>query len=90
MYSSSDHETQVTIIPSRGNIPLEQFYFRIPESELDKFAGLVKNSIANLIDPWHLTDTTQIDNYTTTLAEVLNSAIQTVGRPDCSRGSKAP
>jgi hypothetical protein len=51
IHSSSDHETQVTIIPSWGNVPLEQFHFRVLESELDKFAGLVKNSIANLIDP---------------------------------------
>jgi hypothetical protein len=51
MHSGSDHETQVTIIPSRGNIPFEQFHFRVPESELDKFAGLVKNNVANLINP---------------------------------------
>jgi hypothetical protein len=62
----------------------------VPESELDKFARLVKNSVANLIDPWHLTDTTQIDNYTTTFAEILNSAIQTAGRPDRGGGGKAP
>jgi hypothetical protein len=35
-------------------------------------------------------DTTQIDNYATTLAEILNSAIQTVGRPDRGGGGKAP
>ena len=51
MHSGSDQETQVTIIPGRGNAPLEQFHFRVPESELDKFAGLVKNSVANLTDP---------------------------------------
>ena len=90
MHSGSDHETQVTIIPGRGNVPLEQFHFRVPESELDKFAGLVKNSVANLINPWHLTDTTQIDKYAITLAEIFNSAIQTVGRPDRCGGNKAP
>src|SRR5436190_345969 len=90
MHSGSDHETQVTIIPGRGNAPLEQFHFRVPEAELDKFARLVKNSMANLTDPWQLIDTAQIDNYTTMLAEILNSAIQTVGRPDRGGGGKAP
>ena len=51
MHSGLDHETQVTIIPSRGNVPLEQFHFRVLESELDRFARLVKNSAANLTDP---------------------------------------
>jgi hypothetical protein len=58
MHSGSDHETQVTIIPGQGSVPLEQFHFRVPESELNKFSRLVKNSVANLTDPWHLTDTT--------------------------------
>jgi hypothetical protein len=90
MHSGSDHETQVTIIPGWGNVPLEQFHFRVPKPELNKFARLVKNSVANLIDPWHLTDTAQIDNYTTAFTEILNSAIQIVGRPDRSGGGKAP
>ena len=90
MHSGLDHETQVTIIPGRGNVPLEQSHLRVPESELNKFAGLVKNSVANLTDPWHLTDTTQIDNYAITLAEILNSAVQTVGRPNRGGGCKAP
>ena len=51
MHSGLDHETQVTIIPGRGNVPLEQFHFRVLESELNKFARLVKNSVANLTDP---------------------------------------
>jgi hypothetical protein len=34
MHSGSDHETQVTIIPGRGNVSLEQLHFREPESEL--------------------------------------------------------
>jgi hypothetical protein len=51
MYSGLDYETWVTIIPSQGNVPLEQFHFRVLELELDKFARLVKNSVANLIDP---------------------------------------
>jgi ribonuclease HI len=62
----------------------------VPDSELDRFAGLVKNGVASLTDPWQLTDTTAIDNYATTLAEVLNSAIQTVGKPDRGGGGKAP
>ena len=59
MHSGSDHETQVTSIPGRRKVPLEQFYYRIPEADLPKFAGLVKNGIAGLSDPWLIPDAEQ-------------------------------
>src|ERR1700712_5793267 len=48
MHCGSDHETQVTTIPSQGQVPLDQFYYRVPETELAKFAGLVENRVARL------------------------------------------
>jgi ribonuclease HI len=90
MHSGSDHETQITIIPGRGRVPLEQFHHRVPDTELDKFAGLVEIGVARLADPWLLTDTEDIDSYVASLAEVLSSSIQAVGKPDRGGGSPAP
>jgi hypothetical protein len=89
MQSGSDHETQVTTIPGRGHAPLEQVYYRIPEADLSKFAGLVQNGIAKLPNPWRLIDTEQIDSFAAVLTKVFNSSIQTVGRPDCRGSSPA-
>jgi hypothetical protein len=50
MYYSLDYKTQVTIILSRRNVPLKQFYYRIPENKLFKFTRLVRNSIAKLLN----------------------------------------
>ena len=90
MHSGSDHETQVTNIPGCGKIPLEQFHYRIPEADLPKFVGLVKNGIAGLSDPWLIADAEQADSYATALAEVFSSAIRTSGKPDRGKGSPAP
>jgi ribonuclease HI len=90
MHSGSDHETQVTLIPGRGSVPLEQFHYRVPDTELGKFAGLVRNGIARLPDPRLITDTEHIDGYTEALSEVLGSSVQTVGKPDRGGGNPAP
>ena len=90
MHSGSDHETQVTTIPRRGTVPLEQFRYRIPAVELPKFSGLVCNSIAQLDDPWALATTNQIDTFATTLADIFTTAIQTAGKPDRGGGCPAP
>jgi hypothetical protein len=58
MHSGSDHETQVTTIPGRGSVPLEQVQYRVPEAELKKLAGLVGNGIARLTNPWEITTIT--------------------------------
>ena len=90
MHSGSDHETQVTTIPGRGSVPLEQYHYRVPETELDKFAGLVQIGAARLPDVWSLTEPEQVDGFAVSLAEVIRSAIQAVGKPDRGGGSPAP
>src|ERR1700712_862282 len=55
MHCGSDHETQVTTLPSRGKIPVEQVHYRVPDSDLDKFAGLMKQGLASFPDPSTLT-----------------------------------
>jgi hypothetical protein len=86
MHSGSDHETQVTSIPGRGSTPLEQHHYRIPESELPKFAGLIQNGVASLPPLYSTTDTARIDSYATALAEVFSTSIQMIGKPDCRMG----
>ena len=90
MHSGSDHETQVTLIPGRGQVPLDQFHYRVPETELDKFAGLVKNGVAQLPDICQVADTAQIDNFVDKLTSVLGSAIETAGKPNRASGKSAP
>jgi hypothetical protein len=89
MHSGSEHETQVTTILGRGSAPLEQLQYWVQNSELGKFAGLVKNSIARLANPWDPTNTTQIDDFAEAIGEVFDSAIQVVGKPDRGGHSNA-
>ena len=89
MHCGSDHETQVTIIPGRGTVPLEQFHYQIPECELPKFAGLITNGTAKLPDPWGITSTEQVDSYMEAIAEVFTSSIRTTGKPDRGQGNPA-
>ena len=89
MQSGSDHETQVTMIPGHGSIPLEQVHYRVPEAELGKLARLVGNDIARLTNPWEITNIAQIDNFMEALAGVFTSAIQVVGKPNQGGGTPA-
>jgi hypothetical protein len=90
IYCGSDYETQITVISSRGREPLDQFYYKVLEEELGKFTGLVKNSVATLPhDLWRITEPARLNEYAIALTEVLNSAIQTVSRPDRGEGVTA-
>jgi hypothetical protein len=44
MHSGSDHETIVTSIPTSaiGTSHQDQYYYRVPETSLPKFTGLVE------------------------------------------------
>lgn len=90
MQCGSDHMTQVTTVPGRGTVPLEQHHYRVAEADLEKFAGLVKNGVARLPNPWFLTDPSQIDSLAVSLAEVLDSAIKIAGKPHRGEGCAAP
>jgi len=89
MHNGLDHETQVTTIPRRGYAPLNQFHYRVPESELGKFSGLVKNNVTKLPDVWQLTNPNQINSFVKALIEVFTAAIQIAGKLDCGGGSPA-
>src|SRR5438045_5339600 len=87
MQSGSDHETQVTMIPGHGSIPLEQVHYRVPEAELGRLARLVGNGIARLTNPWEIANIAQIYNFTEALAGVLTSSIQVVRKPNQRGGT---
>lgn len=89
LHCGADHETQITTIPGRGTVPLEQFHYRIPECELPKFAGLVNNAVSRLPDAWSVSSIEQIDHYTEALSEIFCSSIQTAGKPDRGQGNPA-
>ena len=90
MHSGSDHETQVTLIPGRGDTQLVQHQFRITEADLPKFVGLVETGVSQLSDPLKLRTSEEIDQYAAALAGVFNIAIETAGRPDRGGGKPAP
>ena len=90
LHSGSDHETLVTNIPGRGNVPLDQFHYRIPEKELPKLSGLIQNGLATLTNPWSLSTPGEIDTYALSLSEVFNAAIIIAGRADRGTGNPAP
>jgi hypothetical protein len=57
MHTGSDQETVITTIQGRGNKPLNQFHYWVPDTELPRLAGLLGNQLAELPNPWEL-DTT--------------------------------
>ena len=42
IHCGSDHETQVTVLLGRGEIPARQHYYRVTEANLGKFTSLVE------------------------------------------------
>jgi hypothetical protein len=86
LYTGSDYETQVTIIPGRGVVPLEQNRFRIPKTEMVKFNRLIRNGVSKLQNPWSLTTTAEIDDFATVFVTVFSSIIEATGRPDRGTG----
>ena len=81
------HRSLLTL--GRGVVPLDQFDYRIPESELGKFAGLIQNGIASLPDTKLLTTYAEVDSYAAALQEVFDPAIRTTSKPNRGQGSPA-
>lgn len=90
MNSGSDHETLVTIIPSRGRVPTVQYHYRVKESDLPRFTGLVDIGARALADPWRIATIEDLESLTIALENVFKIAIQTIGSPDRGGGSPAP
>ena len=70
------------MLPGCGRQSLEQFHYRVPETELERFAGLVGVGISGLSRPDTLLETNELDDYASKLAELFTSVIQIVGKED--------
>lgn len=90
MYCGSDHETQITSIPNRGQEQLEHFSIRVPEEELNRLAGLVHNRAIYIPDAGYIQTTAQIDEHIRLLTSAITDAIETIGKPDRKIGRSAP
>ena len=51
MHYRLDYKTQVTVLPSRSNIPTLQYQYRVIEAKLGKFISLVEIGVLALKDP---------------------------------------
>ena len=92
MHSGSDHETIVTSIPTSmiGTSYLDQHHYRVPETSIPKFTGLVEIGVQSIPNPLAAQDTAQLDQYVTLLTETIQHSIQTAGKPDYKEGRAAP
>jgi len=90
LYTGSDHYSLVTVLPSRGRKALEQIHYRVPERNLDRFAGLVELNMIGL-RPVGITPTEQqIDDSVADLTQAINAAIQNAGKPNRETSHSAP
>jgi hypothetical protein len=92
MHSGSDHETIVTSIPTSviGTSHQDQYYYRVLETSLPKFTGLVEIGVQSIPDPLAAQDTTQLEQCITLLTETIQHSIQTAGKLDYKEGRAAP
>jgi hypothetical protein len=89
MHCGSDHETLVTTLPGRGEVPLRQCYYRVNEASLGTFTGLVEIGASALGDPWSITCKEEADVFTEALAGVFQAAIRGAGQREEGRGKPA-
>lgn len=82
MHCGSDHETQVTVLPGRGEISTRQHYYRVTEANLGKFTSLVEIGTSMLRDPWSITCKEEANVYAEALAGVFKAAIEGAGQKD--------
>jgi hypothetical protein len=82
IHCASDHKVQVTVIPGREKVLLEQAHYRILEAELSTFLALVQASVALLLKTDNLFTPKELDKLVAQLATALGSAIKTVEKPD--------
>jgi hypothetical protein len=71
MHCGSDHETLVTTLPGRGEVPSRQCYYRVNEASLGTFTGLVEIGASALGDPRSITCKEEADVFTEALVGVF-------------------
>lgn len=82
MHCGSDHETQVTIVPGRWDVPSRQQYYRITEADLGKFTGLVEIGVSALEDPWSISCEGEANAFAEAITRIFKVATENAGRLD--------
>ena len=90
LHTGSDHNSLVTILPSRGRKSLDQYHYRVPEKDLDRFAGLVELNVVGLRQVGMNPTQQQLNNSVTDITRAINTAIQTAGKPNREASHLAP
>lgn len=89
MHCGSDHETQITTLPGRGDIPFKQHCPKVTEADLRKFTGLIEIGTSALKDPWSITCEEEAEIYAVSITEMFTAAIEGAGRPDKKKSKPA-
>jgi hypothetical protein len=90
LHTGSDHQTLLTTVPGAESSPLEQLHYRVPESKIGQFAGIVQNGVPSLPDTSTLTSPDLIEDYVSQLTHIFDSAIKAVGMSDRGGERSAP
>jgi ribonuclease HI len=80
MHCGSDHETQVTVLPGRGDTPSPQHCYKVTDANLGRFVGLIEIGASALKDPWSITCKEEANAYAEALAGVFKAAIEGAGQ----------
>lgn len=80
LHCGSDHQTQVTLVPSYGEVPFSKPVYRVTEADLGKFAGIVDIGFQELQSPWNMHTTDELETFATAVREVFQVAIEKGGR----------
>ena len=89
MHCGSDHETQVTVLSGRGEMPARQQYYRVSEANLGKFTGLVETGTSVLRNSWSISCKEEANAYAEALAGVFKAAIEGAGQKDKGKSKPA-
>ena len=90
MNSGSDHYTQLTVVPGRGRSEPDRYHYRVPESELPRFANAVAQDMRLVPDPWQAESADEIDMCISLLTHVITEALHVAGKPGTPVARSAP
>jgi ribonuclease HI len=92
LHSGSDHETLVTIIPTRGTAPVRRDKYVVGPEKEDRFADLFAHYSLSLRGPDTITvgDRAAMDRWVEAFDQAWEDSLQGAGSPASGRGRTAP
>jgi hypothetical protein len=90
MHSGSDHATQVTTIPARGQVTPAQVHYRVPMKSIWEFNRLLRMNITGIKPPERATTTEKVETCIKELNQAVEEAIIASGHKETGRGHSAP